>query len=72
MAGLTVNIDSASLDEALEKAERLNAALREAKSLIHDLTFPVTLSAFRLTGGLDLGVKGGDRTVYAEINTERR
>lgn len=39
-SGLSVkiNIDSSSLDSAIEKANRLNALLREAASLIDSLS----------------------------------
>lgn len=71
MAGLKVEIDSASLDEALEKAERLNAALREAQSLILDLAGLSTLKPL-INEKLTWGNKGGDQIDYKEINTERR
>lgn len=66
---INVIVDSKSLDEALEKAKQLNATLREAKRLIHDLSWPVALSVPSYLFGADLGKKGGSQTVYAEFDT---
>lgn len=68
---VTVKIDSSCLDEALEKAARLNAALREARSLILDLAGLSKLEPLCQTG-IDLGKMDGDQTSFMQPGTEGR
>lgn len=65
MAGFEAILNSSSIDQAIQKAERLNELLDELKSRLFELSEMPTVGMVYV-GVIDKGVTGVDRTVKVE------